>query len=169
MKISIGSLLFHAVHGMCRVREIMSDNSGDSYGLVPSTPSRNAYRYVIHRQHLGESGFHEPISASGAQDILDYFRTGRKAGNVPAGEPAEFSTWSVAESVMTCARDENQLKDLRKRSALNRNAYALVREFSCVLKITLTETVSLIHKSLRGSGAALNPAILNALEKALSD
>jgi RNA polymerase-interacting CarD/CdnL/TRCF family regulator len=184
-KITIGDLLYHSVHGMCRVKEIVrTQGSSDSYALVPQLFSRMRLRYVIPQESLKESGFRAPVTLAEAGAILNYFRTGRKldksvaaaktavkkevkkleAPTVPM-PPKDHSTWAMAETMMTCSREEFQFKEQRMRTLLHKDATGLVRELAFVFKVSLRDAVTMIQKNLRGT-SKLNPAILSALEKA---
>jgi hypothetical protein len=80
----------------------------------------------------------------------------------------DTQTWNLAQSILSFSKDDLELKDPRKRQALERSARGLVGELSWVLKIPLKETVSRVRKSLK-SASRVNPLVLTALEQACED
>jgi hypothetical protein len=164
-KVEVGDLLYHSVHGMCRVKQVLkkTGNSAD-YALVPQLTNRTNLRYVVPHESLEESGFRKPVSAEEAEQILSYFRTGKRKEDLAANR----ITWAMAENMLTCSKETFQCKDQRTKMTLQKNAFGLVREIASVLNLPLRAAVNLIQKNLRGS-SRLNPTVVTALEKAVEE
>lgn len=172
-KISQGELLFHAVHGLCRVdrvnREKRDGKESSSYELVPKVPNKMRMRYVIADTDLEVSGFHALFSTKDAEKILSYFKAGH-VEKVPAGvnlrDEASFAQetqpWSLAQAILSFSREREKLKDQRKLQILERSAKGLVGELSCVLNVSLKKSAEMVKKSLGGS--RINPQVIAALE-----
>jgi len=163
-QITQGDLLFHAVHGVCRVDEV--DKKGPvsreavNYSLVPNNANKMKVRFVVPAAEMKLSGFHALVSRKGAEEILEYL----KDGDFTAGSE-EDQTWTLAKAIFTSSHDELGMKDARKRQALERSARGLVGELAFVLKMTLKEMVVSIKKSL-GNPSRINPTLLAALTHA---
>jgi RNA polymerase-interacting CarD/CdnL/TRCF family regulator len=173
-KISQGELLFHAVHGLCRVdrvnREKIAGKETYSYELVPKVPNKMRMRYVISENDLVMSGFHELFSVKEAGKILNYFKAG-DVERVPTGvivrDEASFAQetqpWNLAQAILSFSQEKDKLKDQRKLQILERSAKGLVGELSCVLNVSLKKSVEMVKKSL-GNPSRVNPQVLAALE-----
>ena len=162
-----GDLLYHAMHGLCRVdgivRESQSGREVLTYSLVPKTPNRMKVRFVVPAVDIEASGFHALVSLKGANEILEYLR----AGDLGAARE-EDQTWKLAKAVLSSSQDSPEVKDVRKRQTLERSAKGLVRELAFVLKMTLKETAASVQKSL-GNASKISPMVLAALAHAGED
>ena len=162
-----GDLLYHTVHGLCRVDEIAKENhSGRDvlcYSLVPNTANRMKVRFVVSVVDIQASGFHAPVSLKEAREILGYLRAG-----VLAAATAEDQAWVFAKAILSSSRDNLEFKDARKRQMLERSAKGLVGELAFVLKTTLKEMAASVQKSL-GNTSQISPMVLTALAHAGQD
>lgn len=171
----VGSLLYHCVHGVCRVNEVLNEPGGISYALVPKLQNKMRLRFVIAAKDLEVSGFHVPVTPKEAEKILDFLKNSKKKIVVPDPlKKAERSfaedntTWALAETILACSKDENQAKDQKKRQTLQRAATGLVKELAFALELSLKETSDAVQKSLRTS-SKINPLVAAALETAAED
>lgn len=162
-KISQGDLLYHSVHGLCRVKEVLNQNQADkkSYAIVPKLTSLAKVRFVVSAEDVKASGFHSPVSLAEANQILEYLKTGEKTAK-------ENETWSLAETILSFSHDKSEARDQRKRQILARSARGLIGELAFVLEITVQEVVAKMRKSLTRS-SKINPLVLTALTNAIED
>lgn len=162
-----GDLLFHAVHGVCRVDEIVNENRAGkevcSYSLVPKMAGRMRVRFLVSVTDIQASGFHKPVTTKEAHEILGYLKAGVLA-EVPDNEEA----WSLARSILSSLHDKPEFRDARKRQMLERSAKGLVGELAFVFKTTLKAAASSIQRSL-GNVSRINPMVLTALAHASKD
>lgn len=162
-----GDLLYHAVHGLCRVDDIAKENQAGKeilrYSLVPKTPNKMKVRFVIAAVDIEASGFHGLVSLKKANEILEYLRTGKLTA-----VDDEDQTWGLAKAILSSSRDNLEIKDMKKRQILERSARGLVRELAFVFKQTLKETAASIQKSL-GNASKISPMVLSALAHASED
>ncbi|MFH0985011.1 MAG: hypothetical protein V1882_05685 [Candidatus Omnitrophota bacterium] len=173
-KIENGHLLYHTIHGLCRVervtRPIPPSQGGLSYSLVPKVATKMKARFVISAADLQVSGFHGLVSPKEANKILNYL----KAGNVKERPETALSpdlqdqAWGLARTLQTFAYEKFEAKDQRKRQALERSAKGLVGELSCVFKTTLKKTADKVLKNL-GRTSRINPLVLSAVALAGED
>ena len=178
-KISQGELLFHVVHGLCRVDRVNREKRAGKevfvYELVPKVPNRMRMRFVIAAEDLEVSGFHSLVSAKDMEKILNYLKAGDLEA-VPEGvglrDEASFvqesQPWGLAQAILSLSRDNQKLKDQRKLQMLERSAKGLVGEMSCVLSVPLKKSAEMIKKSL-GNPSKVNPQVLAALELVCED
>ncbi len=178
-KIGQGDLLYHAVHGLCKVdnvsKQLHNGKQVLSYALVPKVMDRMKVRYVMAAPDLEESGFHFLISIKEANRILSYLKAGKVAA-VPPGVKApeectfaeENQTWVLARAILTSSQDNPAIKHQRKRELLERAAKGLVGEFAHVFELTLKDTANMIRKCL-GQTSKINPLVLTALVRASED
>ena len=161
-----GDLLYHAVHGLCRVDEIAKENQSGKevlcYSLVPNTANRMKVRFVVSVVDIQASGFHAPVSLKEAHEILEYLRAG-----VLTVATAEDQAWVLAKAILSSSRD-NLIKDARKRQMLERSVKGLVGELAFVLKMTLKDMAVSIQKSM-GNVSQISPMVLTALAHAGKD
>ncbi len=177
-KIVQGDLLYHSVHGLCRVNEVIKQNSSSkdvSYSIVPKLPTHMKVRFVVSKNDIPVSGFHSPVSLKEANEILEFLKSGDKAVNAAIADRKtaapivqENETWALAKAILTCAQDKSDAKDQRKRQMLERSARGLVRELAFVMAITVKETVTRIRRSLAHT-SKINPLVLAALTQAVDD
>ena len=178
-KISQGELLYHPVHGLCRVKGIIRQSElskeGLYYSLVPRLSNQMKVRFVVAIDEIEISGFHLPVTLKEANEILEYLKTGRATGNRLSAEPDEPSpliqdtqTWALARAIFSFSHDRPEAKDQRKRQMLDRSAKGLVRELAFVLGITVKETVAKVRRNLE-STSKINRPVLAALAHALED
>lgn len=166
-ELATGDLLFHAVHGACRVDGIVNEShSGREvrcYSLVPKVASRMKVRFVVSTVDVQTSGFHVPISLKEAREILAYLKAGILA-RVPDNEQA----WALARTLLSSQHDKPELKDAKKRQMLERSAKGLVGELAFVFKMTLKDAAADVQKSL-GNVSEISPMVLAALTQAGKD
>ena len=173
-KIANGHLLYHPIHGLCRVERVnrpsKSGQEGLSYSLVPKVAVRMKSRFVISATDLEVSGFHGLVSPKEANKILQYLKAGNGKGRPGTESSANLQdqAWGLARALQTFAYDKFEAKDQRKRQALERSAKGLVGELSCVFKLTLKKTADRVLKNL-GHTSRINPSVLSALAIAGED
>lgn len=155
-------LLFHSVHGLCRVASINRaiPPSEASYSLLPIPTNRAKVRFTIPLSSLENSGFSKLISVKQANAILEYFRTGEKkdSENGPA--------WILAEILRAESFSKDPAKDARKRQRLEQSVKGLAGELAFVLKLDMKETAAKIRKNL---GSSINPLVLTVLSNVDTD
>lgn len=165
-----GDLLFHAVHGLCRVNEIMKQSeSGEKvvcYSLVPKVVERMKVRFIITAGNMEASGFHLLVSLKEANEILQYLKAGNTGARLKLEAVSSLSQenqiWVLAKALLSFAHDNWDAKDKRTRQMLDRSAKGLVGELAFVFKMTLEEMAEKIRKSL-GEVSTINPLVLGAL------
>ena len=175
-----GDLLYHAIHGLCRVDKIIKQKqSGQevlSYSLVPKMANVMKVRFIITVAGLQASGFHVLVSLKEANKILDYLKTG-KAAVIPAAvdpKTASYSfseqsqAWDLAQAILSFSHDKFEAKDQRKRQRLELSAKGLVGELALVFRTTLKEAADIIQKNL-GNPSKINPLVLTALAHTSED
>lgn len=177
-QLMIGDSLYHAVHGLCRVAEVLKKkDSGKetiSYALVPKIFNPWNLRYVLAKEHMEGSGFHALISLAEAKAILGYFRKGVFDIPVIPSEERQRSfaevhdTWALAKSILAAARQELVAKDQKRRQILERSARGLVLELAIVLQLPVKEAISQICQSLETTGK-MHPLVKTALTNAGQD
>ncbi|MFA5167679.1 MAG: hypothetical protein WC530_04025 [Candidatus Omnitrophota bacterium] len=173
-KIANGDLLYHPIHGLCRVERVTPpgpyDQGGPSYSLVPKIAPKMKSRFVISAVDLGISGFHGLVSPREAKKILHYLKAGNGKGHPETNSSSNLQdqAWGLARALQTFAYDKFEAKDQRKRQALERSAKGLVGELSCVFKLTLKKTADRVLKNL-GHASRINPSVLSALTLAGED
>ncbi len=171
-----GNLLYHSAHGLCRVKEITKDKSSSKkniqYALEPASGDLMKVRFVVPAEGMKTSGFHTLISLKEINKILQFWETGQYPPSVKkdslSDESPENSTWGLAVSLSAFSREKNEIKDQRKRQQLQRSARGLVREFSYVMQLSVSETVEKIKKSL-SIFSKVHPMVLAALANAVED
>lgn len=177
--IAEGDLLYHAVHGLCRVdeinKQIQSGKPALYYSLVPKAAGHMKTRFVIPAGDIEISGFHRLVSPVEANKILNYLKTGNKKTVSPAVTPKDVAppipqnqAWGLARTIVAFSHEKFEARDQRKRQMLERSAQGLVGELALVFKITLKETAAKVQKSL-GSTSRINPSVLAALAEAGGD
>ena len=168
-KIVQGDLLYHSVHGLCRVKEIIEQGQSNKkalyYSLVPKLNTQMKVRFVIAVDDIEISGFHLLVSLKEANEILEYLKTDE-------ADPSDFDqdnqTWALAKSILSFSHDKSEARDQRKRQILERSANGLVRELAFVLEIPVKESAAKVRKSLQRT-SKINPLVLTALEHAGED
>lgn len=172
-----GDLLYHAIHGLCRVSETSKSADKDgketvNYTLVPHIAKSGNQRFGFGAHDLEVSGFHALITKAEAQAILDYFRKGRivdlsaqvKLKTVP-NYSTDIQTWALAETLLSCAHDNIAAKDLRRRRTLERAARGLICEMAHVFQIPIKEAGDQVRKSLECTHK-VDPLVLAAIHNA---
>lgn len=169
-----GDLLYHPIHGLCRVERIIPpgpyDQGGPSYSLVPKVATKMKARFVIADADLKISGFHGLVSPKEAKKILHYLKAGNgksRSGTI-FSKDTQDQAWGLARALQTFAYEKFEAKDQRKRQALERSAKGLVGELSCVFKIPLKKTADRILKNLKHT-SRINPSVLSAVAIAGED
>lgn len=151
-------LLFHSVHGLCRVASInrAAPPTEASYSLLPIPTNRAKVRFTIPLSSLENSGFSKLISVREAHAILEYFKTGEK-------KDSECShAWMLAEMLRAESFSKDPAKDARKRQRLEQSVKGLAGELAFVLKFNPKEMAEKIRKNL-GTISSINPLVLTVL------
>ena len=172
-KIVEGDLLYHPVHGTCRVNQISKQGQSGKqllyYSLVPRLIGRMKVRFVISAGDMETSGFHALVSRKEANRILDYLKEGDRTNLLFNTNPKTSSsfaeqnqTWNLARAILSFSYEKFEAKDQRKRHILERSAKGLIGELASVFKITLKEASSRVQDSL-GEASKINPLVLLAL------
>ena len=172
-----GDLLYHAIHGLCRVSETSKSADKDgketvNYTLVPHIAKSGNQRFGFGAHDLQISGFHTLITKEEAQAILDFFRKGRivdlaeqvKLKTAP-NFSADVQTWALAQTLLSCAHDNVAAKDLRRRRTLERAAKGLICEIAHVFQIPTREAADQVRKSLECTHK-IDPLVLAAINNA---
>lgn len=151
-------LLFHSVHGLCRVSQITRSGRPEevSYSLLPVSSNKTKVRFVVPQSSMENSGFGKLISVPEANAILEYLKTGDKKDS-ECGQ-----TWALAETVWSEATSKEPVKDSRKRQKLEQSVKGLAGELAYIFNITLKQVAVKIQRSL-GSVSSINPLVLSAL------
>ena len=172
-----GDLLYHGVHGLCRVDEITKQNEAGKtalyYSLVPKTVNRMKVRFVISAADIKVSGFHTPITSKEADKILSYLKAGRAQKTLPEQlEPGSSANqdqvWVTANQLLALARGNSEAKDHRRHQTFENSAKGLVGELALVYKIALKEAAEKVRRSL-GEVSKINPVVLAVLARASED
>lgn len=163
-KLTRRDLLFHPVHGLCRVDTVTKQSrpggSVLSYSLVPKTVSKTKVRFVILETDLEVSGFHKVISVKEVKKILNYL----KAGSSKVEQSG--STWVLARNIFSFSKDNKiNARDPKKRQSIEYSIKGLVSEVAYVLRITLKDAAGKIRKHL-GPDKTMHPLILSAFTNA---
>lgn len=172
-EIEEGDLLYHAVHGLCRVEKLLKQRQEGKevlcYALVPKIMTRMKTRFIIPAAGLEASGFHILVSRKRANEILDYLKNGEcKEVSEAEVSPKTSSpalphrTWDLAEVILSFSSGKFEAKDQRKRQMLERSVKGLVGELASVFNITPKEAAVKVQRSL-GSSSKVNPSVLAAL------
>lgn len=173
-KIVRGDLLYHPIHGLCRVervtRPVQPGQNGLSYSLVPKIATKMKSRFVISAADLEVSGFHDLVTPREANKILNHLKAGIGKGHPKTASSSnpQDQAWGLARTLQTFAYDKFEAKDQRKRQALERSVKGLVGELSCAFKIPLKKTADRILKNLCHT-SRINPSVLSALTLAGED
>ncbi len=167
-EIAAGDLLYHGVHGLCRIDKVIKGSGADKkslqYSLVPKVPNKMKMRFIIGGDDIEASGFHTVISLKEANRILEYFKNGdHKEVFIGKNE-----TWDLAQALLSLSHDHPEAKDQRKRQLLERSIKGLLGELAFVLKMTLPETAMQIRKNLEAS-SKINPLVVTALVNAAEE
>lgn len=170
-EIAEGELLYHAVHGLCRLdRKIQQSEAGKKvlcYAVVPKKSNKMKIRFVIQAQEMQSSGFHSLVTLAEANRIMDYL----KAGDTTASFANQNETWSLAQTVLSVSRDKPEpkdAKDQRKRAMLARSVKGLLGELAAVFNISIQEAAERMQKSL-GRASKINPMVITAMTHAVED
>ena len=144
MTLARQDLLFHPVHGLCRVDKVTERRGSGGpvlcYSLVPRAVSKTKVRFEIAAPDLTASGFHKVISSGEAKKILAYLR----AGDSSSGQADQ--TWALARNILSFSKDKLNSRDQRKRQLMDYSVRGLVREFACVLGVSLQEAAQRIRQ-----------------------
>ena len=163
--IAKNDLLFHPVHGLCRVSTMTRPEPPEeipSYTLLPVSNNKAKVRFVVPGSALEESGFSKVISTADGNAILRYFKTGKKR------KSEDSQAWKLAELIETEARSKDSIKDGRKRQQMDRAVKGLAGELAFVLELTVQEVVEKIQKNLEHA-SDVNPLVLTALANVEKD
>lgn len=163
--ISVDDLLFHSVHGLCRVLAVNPQSSQlaeTGFTLVPVSTNRANAKFMIPESLLISSGFSKLISTAEGNEILDYFKTGEKK------DSRSGKTWELAIMIRTESRSKEFAKDGKKRQALDRAVKGICGELAYIYKLTVRDIADRIQKNL-GTAATIHPLVLTALTNADKD
>ena len=151
-------LLFHAVHGLCRVAAINRSVQAKelSYTLLPVTNNKAKMRFVISESALKNAGFSKLISVKEGRAILEYFKTGKKE------DSSDGQAWKLAMLIGSESCSKESVKDARKRQRVDSAVKGLTGELAFVLKMPLKEIAGTIRENL-GRISDINPLVLTAL------
>ena len=167
-KSTAGDLLYHAVHGLCRIDRIIKEKQSGKevlrYSLVPKVTNKMKMRFIIGSDDMQISGFHTLVSVKEANQVMDYL----KAGDPAAAFGGPNEAWSFAQAILSFSADKTEAKDQRKRQALQRSVKGLLGELAFVFNLPLKETADRIKKSL-GSPSKVSPLVTAALVNAVED
>ncbi|MDD5216670.1 MAG: hypothetical protein PHN49_04900 [Candidatus Omnitrophica bacterium] len=168
-KIVQGNLLYHAAHGLCRVKQLTRQIEAGKevlfYALEPSSANKTKVRFIIPAVNVQASGFHSLVSTMEAKGILKYLGDGNSA---PLAEGSEYEASYLAKEIFSFSRVDRTVKDLKNRRRMERSVHGLVGELAVVLKMTLNETVRIIRKNL-GDASKINPLVMSALDHAVEN
>jgi len=158
-KIRKNDLMFHSVHGLCRVAEIPKAGAlpADNYSFVPVFQSRSKARFTVSREFLETAGFNKLISAKEANEILEYFKTGTKKSSALGG------AWELAVLLREESLSKEPMRDKRRAQKVNHSAKRLSSEMAIVLQSTVREMADKILENLEAVSKT-NPMVLAALE-----
>ncbi len=158
-KISKNELLFHSVHGLCRVTEVTKKAAATpaACSLRPVAQTRSNSRFMVPLDLLESSGFNRMVPVQDALEILEYLKNGKKK------ESAEGNAWTLAVTLRTEARSKEVLKDKRKAQQINQLVKSLANEIAIVLSFTVADARQKIRESL-SPDSKINPLVLAALE-----
>ena len=161
-----GDALYHSVHGLCCVKEIVKQNGIGKeegyYSLVPKLTNRMGIRFLVSVNDVETSGFHLPISLKEANEILDYLKTSNVKAS-PDSLVQDNGAWAFAKAVLVFSCDKLQDRNQRKRELLDRAAKGLVRELAFVLEISAKQAASKVQRSLEYA-SSVNPSVLAILK-----
>jgi len=166
-----GSLLYHAVYGLCRVHRLVKQTpAGEevaSYLLMPKKINHMKTRITIAAADMETSGFHSPISVKEANEILEYLTTGDSTSTSSAALSKTHSSavehneiWDMAQTVFSY--EKTGTKDRVKRQVLEYSIKGIVGEFAHVFNITLKKSAEKVQKSL-GSKLKVDSLTFNIL------
>jgi RNA polymerase-interacting CarD/CdnL/TRCF family regulator len=157
-KIIKADLLFHSVHGLCRVAAVTRPPVSPevTYTLVPVAITHARVRFTVPLNSLESSGFNKLITPKQANAILEYFKTGQKK------ESAGGSAWLLAMMIWTESCSKESVKDVRKRQRLERSVNGLAEELALVLKTTAFDIAEKMQTNLAAL-TTINPLVLSAL------
>lgn len=160
-----GDLLFHSIHGLCRVKEIIPEKQMDRkalyYALVPEAApiNRMSERFLIPIENLEASGFHPLVTPHQANDVLDYLKGQSRI------EGKGCVIWELANEILTFCQEEPPQKNAKTRQSLERSVRGLIGELAIVFEISLVEAAAKVRKNLERS-FTLSSALLVALSHA---
>ncbi len=158
-KIRKNDLMFHSVHGLCRVAEtpVVGGTAEKNYSFVPVFRSRSKARFTVSSEFIATAGFNKLVSAKEAAEILIYFKTGEKKAS------ALTEVWELATLLREEAFSKESLRDKRKAQKVNHSAKRLSNELAIVLQSTVRETADNIKENLEAV-AKVSPMVCVALE-----
>jgi len=154
-------VLFHPVHGLCRVSDVKQsfDKERVSYTLLPVNENTRNIRFVFEEDALMASKFNKLISTDEADVMLDYLKGGKRTVG------SESHAWEMVELILEEATTQEPVKDQRRRQRLNQAVAGFAHELALVLQITLKEACNKIQSQLRPEPET-SVLVLNAITKA---
>jgi len=160
-------LLFHAVHGLCRVAAMTRSVQEKelSYTLLPVTNNKAKIRFTIPESALKNSGFSKLLSVKEGHAILKYFKTGKTGKK---DDSKDSQSWKLAMLIGSESSSKESVKDARKRQQVDSAVKGLTSELAFVLKMTLKEIAGTIRGNL-GRISDINPLVLTALTNVEKD
>jgi RNA polymerase-interacting CarD/CdnL/TRCF family regulator len=163
-KIVQGSLLYHAVHGLCCVKKLTRQKEIGKetlfYSLEPKSSNKSKVRFLVPEAAMEASGFHLLVSAAQAKGILKYLKHDG-ASTLVAG--SEHEAAHFAREIISISHEDKTAKDQRTRKRVERSVHGLVGELAVSLEISLKEIAQMIRNSLEG-GSKINPLVISALQ-----
>ena len=116
-----GSLLYHEVHGLCRVDQLVKQTQAGKevlcYSLLPKVANKMKVRFVISSTDIETSGFHSLIASGTTPKLLTNER------DAIHGMLRECQ-WNVSEAARRLGMDRGYLHRKIKRYGLARDGAA---------------------------------------------
>lgn len=158
-KIRKNDLMFHSVHGLCRVAEIPKGGAlaENNYSFVPVFRSRSKARFTVSKEFIDTAGFNKLVSAKEAAELLEYFKTGRKSDS-STGE-----VWELAVLLREESFSKEPQRDKRKALRVNHAAKRISNELAIVLQSTVREMADQMKQNLEAV-SKVSPMAATALE-----
>jgi RNA polymerase-interacting CarD/CdnL/TRCF family regulator len=161
-----GSLLYHAAHGLCCVKQLSQQKeSGKNalfYALEPKATNKMKIRFLVPASGMEASGFHSLVPTTVANRIMKYLKDGDTS---TLAQECTHEAACLAREILTFSHGDKTVKDQRNRQRMERLVHGLVGELSVVLKQTTKDTAKMIQKSL-GDPSKINPLVVSALTNA---
>jgi len=114
--ITTRDLMFHGVHGLCRVTDIREDDGDRTFTLMPVVRPSGKVTFNIPESSLEASGFEKFITAEEGRVILDFLENGEGGED----ESNDSHAWQSARMLRGAARAEALAPNARERQRLDR-------------------------------------------------
>ena len=144
-----GDILYHATHGLCRVKGVVERSIlGESdfcYYLEPERIGKVNARFFVALNRIHEAGFHRPLTADRAKKILDYLKKGHAASGLSRKvENDDLLTLSqkktpraYADILLLLVEDKDVLSNRKKSRLFRYAADILAHELALALNISV--------------------------------